>query len=131
MNSKFSLKNSTLLSKCSTKARVPTVGVEQMRSIFQMQFLQESQTKLYRHGRQKLQTMETELVDKELSVLPSPVLFCQCAMYLLILAVSLLTSQQALSELIHSSLKLPLQSLRFRNSRDESIMFFALSIPLQ
>lgn len=73
-----------------------------------------------------LQTMETELVDKELSVLPGPALFCQCAMYLLIL-----TSQQALSELIHSSLKLPLQSLRFRSSRDESIMFFALSIPLQ
>lgn len=51
-----------------------------MRSIFQMQFLQEFQTKLCHHGRQMLQTMETELVDKELSVWPGPVLFCQCAM---------------------------------------------------
>lgn len=55
-------------------------GAERMRSIFQLQFLQESQTKLCRHGRQMLQTIETELVDKELSVWPGPVLFCQCAM---------------------------------------------------
>lgn len=79
MSNKFYLQNSTLLSKCSTKTRAPTLGVEQMRSIFQMQFLQESQTKLYHNGRQMLQTMETELVDKELRALPGPVLFSvQC-----------------------------------------------------